>query len=152
MVMERLRSNLDLPPRELAQRHADDVVLAAALFKPNAPGNSELTWAGHRQRQVMKARGTYLGEIVVLAVTPLDVFVIEALQGRVHRAIRTWSRHDLSVATVTSYCGAPDPRWPALLISSRNGRQLGDVQAVNRDEEAERVGQLLLTANLHTQE
>jgi hypothetical protein len=151
MLTERKRRLLDLQhgeawARELAQRHADDVVIAASLFKPNTPGSSELSWSGLKPRQMMKARGTYLGERTILAITPLDVYAVEILfGGRIQRAIRRWTRSDLLVSTVTTRGRPAGPRWPALLIANRNGRQLAEVQALTRDDEAERVGQLLLT-------
>jgi hypothetical protein len=152
-VTERQRGQLDVQhgetwARELAQQHADDVVLAASLFKPNAGGTSGLSWAGLRARQVMKGRGIYLGERVVLAITPLDVYAVETLfGGRMHRTIRRWSRSDLFVSTVTTRGRPASPRWPALLVATREGRQLADVQALHHDDEAEHVGQLLLAGN-----
>ena len=56
--------------RELAQQHAEDVVIAASLFKPNAPGSSELSWSGLKPRQMMKARGIYLGERTISSCRP----------------------------------------------------------------------------------
>ncbi len=153
MVTEHRRSHLDGQrgetwARELAQQHAADVVIAASLFKPNAPGNSELSWSGLQARQVMKARGTYLGERTILAITPLDVYAVEILfRGWIRRTIRRWARSDLFVSTITTRGRPPSSRWPALLIASREGRQRAEVQALNRDDEAERVGQLLLTGN-----
>jgi hypothetical protein len=151
MLTERKRCLLDVQDgeawaRELAQRHADDVVIAASLFKPNAAGSSELSWSGWKPRQMMKARGTYLGERTILAITPLDVYAVQVLfGGRIQRAIRQWARRDLLVSTVTTRGRPAGPRWPALLIANRNGRQLAEVQALTRDDEAERVGQLLVT-------
>jgi hypothetical protein len=131
--------------RELAQQHAEDVVIAASLFKPNAPGSSELSWSGLKPRQVMKARGTYLGERTILAITALDVYAVEILfGGRIDRTVRRWARSDLLVATVTTRGRPAGPRWPALLIANRNGRQLAEVQALTRDDEAEQVARLLL--------
>ena len=60
-ISDRLDAHLDLGAgtswsRELVQARADDVVLAAALFKPNAAGSRELTLgAGFGQRQLLKA-------------------------------------------------------------------------------------------------
>jgi hypothetical protein len=153
MVMDRQQRRVDLPVSkawavEIAQQHADDVVLAAALFKPNAAGNCELSWSGWKSRQIMKARGTYLGERVVLALTPIDVYAVELVfWGRVHRTIRRWARSDLFVSMVVTRGREPDPRWPALLIASRRGRLLAEVQALIRDNDAERVGGLLLAGN-----
>ena len=131
--------------RELAQQHAEDVVIAASLFKPNAPGSSELSWSGLKPRQMMKARGIYLGERTILAITPLDVYAVEILfGGRIQRTIRRWARSDLVVSTVTTRGRPAGPRWPALLIANRNGRQLAEVQALTRDDEAEQVARLLL--------
>jgi hypothetical protein len=151
MVTERKRGLLDVQDgeawaRELAQQHADDVLIAASLFKPNAPGTSELSWSGLKPRQMMKARGTYLGERTILAISPLHVYAVEMLfGGRIHRGIRRWTRSDLLVSTVTTRGRPAGPRWPALLIANRNGRQLAEVQALTRDDEAEHVAQLLLT-------
>jgi hypothetical protein len=153
MVMDHQRRQVDLPESrtwavEIAQQHADDVVLTAALFKPNAAGNWELSWSGWKSRQIMKARGTYLGERVVLAFTPLDVYAVELLfWGRLHRTICRWSRSELFVSMVVTRGREPDPRWPALLIASRRGRLLAEVQALIRDNDAERVGKLLLAGN-----
>jgi hypothetical protein len=150
MLTERRRRLLDAQDgenwaRELAQQHAEDVVIAASLFKPNAPGSSELSWSGLKPRQVMKARGTYLGERTILAITALDVYAVEiSFGGWIERTIRRWARSDLLVSTVTTRGRPAGPRWPAILIANRNGRQLAEVQALTRDDEAEHVTRLLL--------
>jgi hypothetical protein len=150
MLTERRRRLLDAQDgedwaRELAQQHAEDVVIAASLFKPNAPGSSELSWSGLKPRQMMKARGTYLGERTILAITALDVYAVEiSFGGRIERTIRRWARSDLLVSTVTTRGRPAGPRWPAILIANRNGRQLAEVQALTRDDEAEHVARLLL--------
>jgi hypothetical protein len=150
MLTQRRRRLLDAQDgedlaRDLAQQHAEDVVIAASLFKPNAPGSSELSWSGLKPRQMMKARGTYLGERTILAITALDVYAVEiSFGGRIERTIRRWARSDLLVSTVTTRGRPAGPRWPAILIANRNGRQLAELQALTRDGEAEHVARLLL--------
>jgi hypothetical protein len=132
--------------RELAQRHAEDVVLAAALFKPNAAGNWNLSWGGFGQRQKLKAAGVYLAERVLLAVTPLDLYVVELLlQGQIHRTIRQWPRTDLRTAAVTAEGRTHNPRFPALLIANRTGRLLAEVQPVHLGPDTVEVLKLLIT-------
>ena len=68
--------------RELVQARAEDVVLAAGLFKPNAPGSHEFTTStGFGHRQILKARGAYLGERIVLGITPLHVHALAVFFG-----------------------------------------------------------------------
>jgi len=131
--------------RELAQRHADDVVLAAALFKPNAVGNHELSWGGFGQRQLLKARGAYLAERTVLAVTPLEVVAVALSFGdRVERKVRCWRRGAMSVACVVAHGRAWDVAWPAVLITNRSGRMAAEVQPLHADAESGGVTALLL--------
>jgi hypothetical protein len=139
-------ARLDLGTLELAQRHADDVVYAAARFKPNATGNHELSWGGFGRRQVLKAEGAYLAERVVLAVTPLHVCVIElACFGRIERLIRRWPRASVTVSFTAAHGRTQHLGWPALLIASHRGRALADVQAVCHDDAAQVVAELLVS-------
>jgi hypothetical protein len=136
----------DLGPLELAQRHAEDVVYAAARFKPNAAGNHELSWGGFGRRQILKADGAYLAERVVLAVTPLHVCVIElACFGRVERLIRRWPRASVTASLTVAHGRTRDLGWPALRIATHGGRTLADVQALRHDRGSELVAELLLS-------
>src|SRR5262245_11078472 len=133
--------------RELAQRHADDVVYAAARFKPNAAGNHELSWGGFGQRQILKAGGAYIAERVILAITPLEIYAIEVfLLARVQRVARRWSRAGISVSCVPARGRPMHSDWPALRIETATGRSLVEVQALHRDVETTRVINLLLAA------
>lgn len=132
--------------RELVQRHADDVVLAATPFKPNAVGSSEFSSAeGFGQRQLLKASGAYLGGRVVLGVTPLHVHALVVAFGRcIARPIACWPRAELSASPIVALGDTGDLAWPALLISNRDGKVLAELQAIRRDDEAWRVLALLL--------
>jgi hypothetical protein len=134
---------------ETVQRHADDVVLAAGMFKPNAPGRFCLSPSGFGDRQLLTARGAVLGERLLLGVTPLDLYAIDLiLGGRLGRLVARWSRDDLVVQMVAAKRGrrdAADPLWPALLISLRTGIPSAEVQVVERDSDSERLVALLLT-------
>ena len=135
----------DVGTLELAQRHADDVVYAAARFKPNAAGNHELSWGGFGRRQVLKADGAYLAERVVLAVTPLHAYVIElACFGRIERLIRRWPRASVRVALIAAHGRTRDASWPALRITNPRGRLVAEVQALHHDAATELVTELLL--------
>ena len=97
--------------RELVQSRAEDVVVAAALFKPNAAGSYEFTTSsGFGQRQILKADGSYFGERVVLGVTPLHLHALLVFfGGRLSRSVVCWPRSDISVALVTR-AAATHPR------------------------------------------
>jgi hypothetical protein len=130
--------------RALAQPWTDDVVLAAALFKPNAAGNLEFGVYGFGRRQILKARGVYLAERVLLAVTPIDVYALHLVLGRwVLRPLGRWRRAELGV-TLLEPCGdGENTRCTALLLTNQE-RALAALQAVRPDDEAERVVDLLL--------
>jgi hypothetical protein len=124
--------------RELVQAHADDVVLAAALFKPNAAGSHELTTAaGFGQRQILKARGAYLGERIVIGATPLHVHARALFLGhRVSRAVACWPRAELCAVPICALGDTVEPVWPALLLLDRHRRALGELQVLRRDDDA----------------
>jgi hypothetical protein len=89
---------------EYAQRRCDDVVLEAAVFAPNAAGRRELSCIrGLSERQLLKSRGAYLAERVLLAVTPLEIVAIAlgALSSRFQRPL-VWSRDDVVIVPVES--------------------------------------------------
>jgi hypothetical protein len=133
--------------RELVQARSDDVVVAAALFKPNAPGNFDLSPSGFGDRQLLKACCAYLGERIVLGVTPVHVHAVELLfGGRVARTITRWPRDDLSITRVSARRGRHEKRsqsWPAFVVTLRSGRPLAELQAVNFDDDAVSVVDLL---------
>lgn len=133
----------------LVQARADDVVLAAAIFKPNAAGWHELASAtGFGQRQLLKARGAYLGERVVLGVTPLHLHALAVFCGcRMSRAVGRWSRGEVVATAVCAMTDHIEPLWPALLISRRDGRDIAELQVLRRDDHAWRVLALLLRGN-----
>jgi hypothetical protein len=136
--------------REVVQARAEDVVLAASLFKPNAVGSHELTvGAGFGQRQLLKARGAYLGERIVLGVTPLHVYALSLLfGGRVSRLVACWPRAELLAEPVCALCNAQDVLWPALLLTDRYHRCLAELQTLDHDDEAWRVLALLLRRDI----
>jgi len=140
-----------LPPdawaRETVQRWADDVVLAAAVFKPNAAGNHDLSPSGFGDRQILKACCAYLGERVILGVTPLHVHAVDlALGGHLARTVGRWGRDELLIAPVAAKRTRVrnDPNWPAIVVCFRSGRPIAELQVLRHDEEAERVVELLL--------
>jgi hypothetical protein len=132
--------------REAVQRHADDVVLTAALFKPNAPGSFDVSPAGFGDRQLLKARGAYLGERILLGATPLDVYALVVFaNGRIRHLVARWPRAGIVVSRVSAKRHRHEPRdptWPALLITSY-GRTLAELQAIDRTDAAERLVDLL---------
>jgi hypothetical protein len=136
---------------ETVQRHADDVVLAAARCKPNAPGGFELSPSGFGTRQLLKARGAYLGERVLLGLTPLHLYAVELLVGgRIRRVVARSARADLAVEIVAanrSRRETGDQRRPALLISRRDGWPFAEVQVVEPDADSERLVALLLSGS-----
>jgi len=132
--------------RDLAQHHAEDVVLAAALFKPNAAGHCELSWGGFGQRQLLKARGAYVAERVLVAVTPLDVIAVAFwFRGRVRRRVGQWRRSELSIVSVLAHGRALDASWPAFAIRHRFDRRSLEIQPLHMTLASQRVCDLLLT-------
>jgi hypothetical protein len=132
--------------RELVQARADDVVLAASLFKPNAAGSYELTvGAGFGQRQLLKAKGAYLGERIVLGVTPLHVCAVSVLfGGRASRLVGRWPRTELRAEPVCPLGTPPEVLWPALLLTDRHRGCLAELQTLDHDDDAWRLLTLLL--------
>ena len=135
--------------REVVQRQADDVVLLAGLFKPNAPGNFDFSPSGIGDRQLLKSRGVYLGERILLGITPLHLYAIELVAGgRLQCVVGRWQREDLVPTTVLAQRGRTeihDPHWPAVLVTRRRGRPLAELQVVDRDRETGRLLDLLLS-------
>jgi hypothetical protein len=132
------------PARELAQRYAADVVLAAAVFRPNAEGLFEFGPRGFGTRQLLKARGVYAAERVVIAVTPLDVHAIAVLfRGRVRRPVWTAPRSQL-VGYVVPAVGT-SAAGSAFVLTLRHGRELAELLPCGCDEESARVHAMLVT-------
>ena len=100
---------------DVAQPRCDDVVIAAAAFGPNAAGRRELsTLRGMSQRQVLKSRGAYLADRVLLAVTPLEVIAIALgpVSSRFREVLR-WRRDTMLVRAIESNVGAGRACRPA---------------------------------------
>lgn len=118
------------------QPYADDVVLAAAMFKPNAVGWHELTSAsGFGQRQLLKARGAYLAERVVLGVTPLHLLASAVyFGGHALRELGCWARRDVVATPISAVDDPAETPWPALLLSVAGGRDLAELQVVLHDD------------------
>jgi len=133
-------------PRELLQARAADVVLAAALCKPNALGSHELTSAtGFGQRQILKARGVYLAERVVLGVTPLHVLALEPHFG--HRAARSlgcWPRGSVRALPTDAVGDRAEPAWPAIILADDHWKLLAELQVIECDDDAWRLLAMLL--------
>ncbi len=127
--------------REIAQARCDDVVLAAAAFGPNAMGRRELSsLRGMTQRQVLKSRGSFLADRVVLAVTPLEVVAIALgpLSSRFRETLR-FEREDLVIRGLVSNIG--DHR-PAFAIVGRGGAHL-ELAVLAHDDNTRAVLRLL---------
>lgn len=136
-------------PRELVQVRADDVVHAAALFKPNAAGSHELTpGAGFGHRQLLKASGAYLGERIALGATALHVHALALMfGGRASRSVACWPRDEVRAELVAARGAAIDNTWPALRLSDRQRRSLVELQALDCDDDAWELLTLLLRTN-----
>ena len=132
--------------RGLVQKRADDVVLAAALCKPNATGAHELaSLEALGQRQLLKARGTYLAETVVLGITPLHVHALGLFLGRWFvRDVACWARAELCATRVAARGVPDDPDWPALLLMSNHRKPFAELQVMQRDDDARKLVALLL--------
>lgn len=124
--------------RDLVQTHADDVVIAAALCKANAPGSHELaSFDALGRRQLLKARGAYLAETVALGVTPLHVHAIGLfLCRRVARVVGSWRRDELYASFVDALDNRADSSWPALLLTDACGTPRAELQVLQRDDDA----------------
>ena len=139
-------SDVALWARAVVQRHADDVVVAAARFKPNAAGRFDLSPAGFGQRAILKSQGAYLAERLLVGVTPLHVHVVRLVfGGRLARPAERWERDEIDVVPVPSHGRELDPVGLALRVARRTGRPLAELQPLHRDRETERVVDLLLS-------
>jgi hypothetical protein len=133
---------------DLAQAHCDDVVLAASTFKPNAAGRAELTgWRAFSDRQLLKGRGAYLGERVLVAVTTVEVVAIAHTPISFGRRRLAWKRQDLvarAVAPKTQGCEVP---LPAFVLAGRGRTPHIELAALADDEPTASVLGHLFTAS-----
>ena len=138
------------PDCVIAQRFCDDVVLAVSCFKPNAPGRRELgSLRAMSERQLLKSRGSYFAERVLLAITPLEVVAI-ALDlfavGGVRR--RVWKRSDLRVRTIPSRAET-DVDGPALALSCHGSFPVIEIAPIADDDATGAVIDSLLPGGRH---
>jgi hypothetical protein len=130
---------------EAAQRFCDDVVIVAGLFKPNAPGRGELRGLrAMSERQLMKSRGVYLSERMLVAVTPVEVVAIAmdaAAFGRTRR--RVWTHEELRVEIIPSRCGRIAP-GPALCLSRAGRSPVIEIAPIVDDDVSAAVVERLL--------
>ena len=124
--------------QELVQAHADDVVLAAALCKPNAPGSHELgSFEALGRRQLLKARGVYLAETVALGITPLHVHALGLFLGRrIVREVGRWPRAEVYTTPVDAQGDTGDPLWPAFLLTDAYGKPHAELRLVERHDDS----------------
>ncbi|MGZ4688134.1 MAG: hypothetical protein ACXVKA_01775 [Acidimicrobiia bacterium] len=131
--------------REVAQRFCDDVVMVAGCFKPNAPGRWELSgFRALSERQLLKSRGAYFAERLLVAVTPIEVVAIsmDGLGfGRPRR--RVWSRSDLVVQTIPARAEQHLP-GPALRLSRFGSFPVVEIVPVPDDDTSGAVIEKLL--------
>jgi hypothetical protein len=104
---------------EVAQQFCDDVVFAAAWFKPNAPGRWELSsFSALGERQLLKSRAAYFAERILVAVTPVEVVAIAMDLTAVFRnRLRVWTREELAVQLIPSRVDRHDPSGDAIRLS-----------------------------------
>jgi len=135
--------------RELVQSRAQDVVVAASLFKPNAAGSYEFTTAaGFGHRQILKADGSYFGERVILGITPLAMHALVVFfGGRVSRVVACWPRSEISAAVVPARGQASEASHTALLLRNRARNRKVELQALYDDEDTLVLIRLLLACH-----
>jgi hypothetical protein len=121
--------------RELAQRYCDDIVLAAGTFKPNAPGRSDLSGLkAMTERQLLKGRGAYFTERMIIAVTPIDVVAIALGAATVFHPRRlTWKRSELRAARVPAHGETFRPDETGLCLYRASGRPRLEVARLTDD-------------------
>jgi hypothetical protein len=126
---------------DIAQEHCDDLVLAAAYFKPNAPGRWELSGVqALAERQLLKSRATYLAERVLLAVTALEVVgIVRLFRGRRSPRSVIWRRDELLVERVALRTGRLEPGRVAIRLSVRGRSPRVELAALTHDDPTVRV-------------
>jgi hypothetical protein len=124
--------------RDRVQSHAVDVVYAAALFKPNAAGRNEFAgMAGFGHRQLLKARGAFLAERVLIGLTPLHIHALAVhFAGHALREVGCWRRGELFATAVPAVGDTALPPWPALLLTNRRGDEIAELQVAIRNDDA----------------
>ena len=106
---------------DLAQPFCDDVVQVAGFFTPNAPGGGGLAANDALdERGLLRLRGAYLAERVLLAVTPLEVVAIAFGPGaREHLQRVVWRRSELVAQLIPSSADGPGPHDVALGLTRK---------------------------------
>lgn len=133
---------------DLAQTRCDDVVLAASTFKPNAAGRVELGgWRGFQDRQLLKGRGAYLGERVLVAVTTLEIVALALVPIGFGRNRLAWRRSEVVAHAVVARTNPTEIPLPAFVLGGRGrGRRL-ELAALTDDESTASVLGHLFTAD-----
>jgi hypothetical protein len=136
---------------DVAQPRCSDVVIGAAVFAPNAAGRRELSCLGGlSQRQLLKSRGAFLADRVLVAVTPLEV-VAMALGplSRRYREPISWRRDEVVIRPVKSRRAiAQRPARAFLIAAPTTGAQL-ELAADCHDANTARVTSQLLAIGRH---
>jgi hypothetical protein len=135
--------------QRLTQHAADDEVLVAGLFMPNAVGRGEMsTLTGMSQRQRMKCRRGYLGERILLGLTCLHLYLVPPMIGwpvvgpRYLVDVRRIDRADLRTVEVPN---AVPGLGPAIRMrDARRNVDLAELRMRVLDDGAKRLVDLLL--------
>ncbi|MCU1457965.1 MAG: hypothetical protein JWL73_2057 [Actinomycetia bacterium] len=108
---------------DLAQSQCDDIVLAAGVFKPNAPGRTELSgFRALSERQLLKSRGAFFVERMLLAVTPIDVVAIALGPVSIwHPRRLLWKRSTLRATRIPAVAETFRPFEVALCLPRADG-------------------------------
>jgi hypothetical protein len=129
--------------RDFAQGYCDDLVLAAAYFKPNAPGRWEISsLRALSSRQLLKSEASYLAERVLLAVTTVEVVAIVRRRFFPPHVV-SWSRARLWVEPVTLRLGRLEPGRAALRLTDDGSSPRLELATLVDDEATRRVLDLL---------
>ena len=130
---------MDLRPScEVAQQFCDDVVFAAAWFRPNAPGRWELSsFSALGERQILKSRAAYFAERIIIAVTPLEVVAIAMDATAMFRnRFRVWTRDELAVQLIPSRVDKHAPTGDAVRLSRDGFFPRLEIAPMNDDRES----------------
>ena len=133
--------------REQLQAEVPDVVLAAAVFQPNALGRSELgSLRGLQHRQLLKGEARYLGERLLVGVTPLEVCITVLWWRRVPSpwARWRWPRAEVLCSPVRTWGTDLRSGVAAVRLERADGRPIADVRPVEVGGESDEVIHLLL--------
>ncbi len=130
---------MDLRPScEVAQPFCDDEVVAAAWFRPNAPGRWELSsFRALGERQLLKSRAAYFAERILVAVTPVEVVAIAMDATAIFRnRLRVWPRCELAVQLIPSRVDRHTPAGDAVQLSRRGWFPHLEVAPITDDPES----------------